>query len=145
MEAESSSLTLSTPFRLKGFSRTTPLPFAFDPLPRSCFAVSSDALLQTATCRLNQIKFPQQASLFSTISETLYPSRLLSFPTNPSLCPTSPKRWVLATFKTLKEEGIREQRSKIQRHRSILGQRGNSGQEATACGQGNRVANADEA
>ncbi len=67
------------------------------------------------------------ANLFWAISETLYPSRLLSFPTKPSLCLASPKRWVLATPKTLKTEVIREQRSKTQRHRSAVGQRSDSG------------------
>ncbi len=71
-----------------------PASFAFERSRRSCCAVSNAAWLQTENCRANWGGLLAQTYLFSAISETLYPSRLLSFPTNPSLCPTSPKHWV---------------------------------------------------
>ena len=54
-------------------------------------------------------------NLFWAISETLYPNRLISFPTNPFLFPTSPKHRVLEGIKIFKKEVNREQRHQKQR------------------------------
>ena len=143
METESSTLFLSTSFPKMLSCRVIRRRFDFDRSRRSCFAVSTDVWLQTANCMERRSKFPTQMNLFWTISETLCPSRLISFRTKPSLCPTSPKRWVLATPKTLRTEVIREQRSKTQRHRSTPGQRCDSGQKATLGSQGDRIAHAN--
>lgn len=83
---------------------------------------------------------PTPTNLFWAFSETLYPSRLISFLRTPSLCPTSPKRWVLETSKTCKTEVNREQRSDTQRHRGAVGQRCDSGQEAADIRQNRQVA-----
>jgi hypothetical protein len=47
-------------------------------------------------------------NLFSRISATLYPTRLISFRTDPSLSGTSPKQRVLGRFDTFTEEVNRE-------------------------------------
>lgn len=88
---------------------------AFDLSRKSCFAPSTFVWRQTAYCRAIQSELPRGVHLFWTISETLYPSRLISFSTNPSLAPTSPRRWVLETLKTFRTEVIREQRHQKQR------------------------------
>jgi hypothetical protein len=49
MEAESSTLTLSTLFPLMTNFQTIQRRFAFDPSPKFCFAVSEDVSLKIAT------------------------------------------------------------------------------------------------
>ena len=139
MEAESSTVILSILFTMKAICQVIRRRFAFDRSRKSCFAVSNAAWLQTANCRANRGGLLAQPNLFSAISETLYPNRLLSFRTKPSLCLTSPKRWVLVTPKTFRTEVIREQRSKTQRHRSTVGKRCDSGQKESPGSQGDRV------
>lgn len=88
---------------------------AFDLSWKSCFVPSTDMWRQTAYCRAIQSELPRGVHLFWTISKTLYPNRLISFSTNPSLARTPPKRWVLETLKTFRTEVIREQRHQKQR------------------------------
>jgi hypothetical protein len=117
MEVAPSTRHLTHPIHGTRIAPPIPLPFAFKPSQPSCCKVSVAALLWTGT-RNNP-----NSHLFRTISETLYPSRLISLSRNPSLCPTSPKRWVLETPKTCKTEVNREQRSETQRHRGTVGYR----------------------
>jgi hypothetical protein len=49
MEAESSTLTLSTLCPLMTISRTIRHPFAFDPSPKFCSVASDDVSLKIAT------------------------------------------------------------------------------------------------
>jgi hypothetical protein len=109
MEAEPSTLTLSTLFPQTTDCHAIRHRFDFDLSPKSCSEASNDVWLQTASWIAIQASFPMQLNLFWTNSETLYPSRLISFPTNPSLCPSSPKRWVLETNETWKGDVNREQ------------------------------------
>ena len=140
MEAEPSTLSLTTFFPQTANRNAIRCPFAFAQLPKSCFAAFADVWLQTANYRANQSDLPIPTNLFWSISETLYPSRLISFPTNRSLCPKSPKRRVLKTHKIVRTEVIREQRSKTQRHRGTFGQRCDSGKKASIGRQGHRIA-----
>ncbi len=115
-ETEPSTLFLSIPLLKMANGRPIRRRFAFNRSRRSCFAVSSDVSLLTEKCRTNRGELLAQTNLFWAISETLYPSRLLSFRSKPSLCLASLKRRVLATPKTSKTEVIREQQA---RHRDI--------------------------
>jgi hypothetical protein len=81
MEAESSTLFLLTIFLMMANCHAIRRRSAFDQSRKSCFAASTDVWLQTAKCRARLSDFPTKRNLFWAISETLYPSRLISFPT----------------------------------------------------------------
>ncbi len=119
-----------------------PVSVRFRSIAEIMMRVSNAAWPQIANCRTNRGELLSRANLFWAISKTLYPSRLLSFRTKPSLCLRSPKRQVLATPKTSRTEVIREQRSKTQRHRSTVSQRCDSGQKEPVGSQGDRVPHA---
>ncbi|HBJ34961.1 MAG TPA: hypothetical protein DDZ51_09420 [Planctomycetaceae bacterium] len=101
METESSTLSLSKLLQKMASGLAIRRQFAFDRSPKSCFAVSTAVWLLTANCRVKRGELLGRTNVFWAISETLYPSGLISFRTKPSLCLPSPKRWVLATHKTL--------------------------------------------
>jgi len=140
MEPEPSTLTLST------LVPTTTIYFAIlhqfvSGLSLRSFSEASVAASRPIVNLMTiQARFRRRKNLFWTISETLYPSRLISFSINPSLCPTSPKRGVLEQLKICRTEVNREPRSETQRHRGAVGQRRDTSQKATAGRQGNRVA-----
>lgn len=143
MEPEPSTLTLST------LVPTTTIYLAI--LPQFVSGLSlrsfSEASVGASPPIVNQLtiqaRFRRRTNLFRAISQTLYPSRLISFSINPSLCPTSPKRRVLGQFKTFRKEINSEPRSETQRHRGAVGQRGDTSQKATAGRQGNRSQHAE--
>ena len=142
MEPEPSTHTLSTLFPPRAICHAIRPRFDFGPSQKSCFWASGAVSLQNVNHVAIRISFQPLINLFWTISETLYPSRLISFSINPSLCPTSPKRWVLGQIETFETEVNLEQRSETQRHRGAVGQRGHTSQKATVGCQSNRVAHA---
>jgi len=140
MEPEPSTLTLSTLVPTTTIYLAILHPFVSGLSLRSFSEASVGASRPIVNLMTIQARFRRRKNLFWTISETLYPSRLISFSINPSLCPTSPKRWVLGQIETFETEVNLEPRSETQRHRGAVGQRGDSSQKATDGRQGNRVA-----
>lgn len=140
MEPEPSTLTLSTLVPTTTIYLAILHPFVSGLSLRSCSEASVGASRPIVNQLTIQARFRRRTNLFWAISQTLYPSRLLSFSINPSLCPTSPKRRVLGQFKTFRKEINLEPRSETKRHRGAAGQRRDSSQKATAGRQGNRVA-----